>query len=164
MGVLFQIVSNWDFTAGRPACFTNFQHRQQNGATRRDIRQVMPIDLVLNLLSLMDHSQIILPGCFSNLSICQFSIPDEPLYHLPQLKFDGEYGTSIIENISDFLKFFEPYEINDEYFACVLFSLTLEAHSNRWFHTLPSTSIIFIISSKIFFKPSIGMITGMFLK
>jgi len=89
----------------------------------------------------MAHTQILLLGCFSNFSLYQFSIPDEPLYHLSQLKFDGEDGTSIIEHISIFFKFYESYEIIYEESACVLFFLTLEGHVNQWCHTLPPTSI-----------------------
>jgi len=84
----------------------------------------------------MAHPQIILPGCFSNLSPDKNLILDDPLYQLSQLKFDGEDGTSIIEHISNFIKFCEYYKINDEYFSCVDFFLTLEVHVNRWFHTL----------------------------
>lgn len=89
----------------------------------------------------MAHTQISLPGCFSNFSLYQFSIPDETLGHLSLLKFDGEDGTCITNHISDFLKFYESYEINDEDFSYVLFFLTLEGRVNWWIHTLPSTSI-----------------------
>jgi len=91
----------------------------------------VPFELVLNLLSLMTNPKIILSGCFS--SLCppgQLLIPVETLYDLSQLKFDGKDGTSIIEHISDFLKFCEYYEIDDESIACVLFFLTLEGHVN----------------------------------
>ena len=78
----------------------------------------------------MDHPQIILPGYFSNLSHGKILILDEPLYHLSQLNFDGEDGTSITKHISDFIKFCESYEINDEEFSCVIFFLTLEGRVN----------------------------------
>jgi len=89
----------------------------------------------------MTHAQTLLPGCFSNFSLYQFTIPHEPFYHLSQLNFDGEDGTSITEHISYFIKFCESYEIYDEEFSCVIFFLTLEGRVNQWCHTLPPTSI-----------------------
>lgn len=120
-----------------------FPASSTNGAKRRAKRQGVPIGSVQNLLSLMAHSQIILLRCLSNLSISQFSIPDEPFYHLSQLKFNGEDGTSIAKHIYDFLIFFESYEIDNEYFYCVLFFLTLEDRANKWC-TLPSASFHYI--------------------
>ena len=73
----------------------------------------------------MDHPKIILLGCFYNLFPGKILTLDEPLYHLYQLKFDGEDGISITEHISNFLKFCEYYKIDDEYFACVTFFITL---------------------------------------
>jgi len=78
----------------------------------------------------MAHPKIILPGFLSNQSPGKFSILDEPLYHLSQFNFDGEDGMSITKKIYDFLKFFEYYEIDDEYFVCVTLFLTLEGHVN----------------------------------
>jgi len=95
----------------------------------------------MNLLSKMAHTQILLLGHFSNFSLYRFSIPNEPLNHLSQLKFDGDDGTSIAKHISDFLNFYESYKINDEEFSCVVLFLTLEGRDNRWCHTLPPSSI-----------------------
>ncbi len=91
----------------------------------------------------MAHLEILFLGCFSNLSIYQFSIPNEPLYHLTQLRLDCEDETSITTHIYDFLKFCESHEIDDEEFACAFFFLTLEGRVNQWCHTLPPTSILY---------------------
>lgn len=91
----------------------------------------MSVESILNLLSLMGHLKVILPGCFSNLYPSEILFHDEPLYPFSQLKFDGEDGTSITNHIFNFLKFCEFYEINDIYFSCVPFFLTLEGHVNR---------------------------------
>ena len=61
--------------------------------------------------------------------------------HFSQLKFDGENGISVTDHLFDFLEFCEYYEIDDEEFSCVLFSLTLEGRIKKWCHTLPATSI-----------------------
>ncbi len=113
----------------------------------------------------MAHPQIILPACFSNLSPGKMLIPDEPLHHLSQLKFNGEDGTFIIEQISNFLKFCEHYEINENMFLVRLSSTPFQVMLNDGvilYHLLPS--ITFIISSSSFINPLIGMITKIFLK
>jgi len=74
----------------------------------------------------MAYPQIILSGCFSNLSPGKLSILDEPLHHLTQFKFDGKGDTFIAEHASIFLKFYEYYKIYFEDLACILFCLTLE--------------------------------------
>ena len=78
----------------------------------------------------MAHPQIIFAGYFSSLFPNKILIPNEPIYHLSQLKFYGEDGTSITEHITNFLKFCEYCEINDEYFSCVAFFLNLKGHVN----------------------------------
>jgi len=89
----------------------------------------------------MVHPQIILSGCFSNLSLGEISIPDEFLHDLSQLKIDGEDDMSFSEHASLFIKFCDYYEFDCEYVACTIFCLTLEGNVSRWCHTLRPTSI-----------------------
>ena len=89
----------------------------------------------------MALSRIFHPGFFSTLSICEFSISNEHIYHLSPLNFDGEDGKSITEHIFYILIFSESYKIDDEEFSSMLFSLTLEGHTKQWCHMLPAVSI-----------------------
>jgi len=97
--------------------------------------------LQFSLISVNGFIQNHAPEVFFWLVHLQCSIPDDKLYHLSQLKFDGKDGTSITKHISDFLKFCESYEIDDEEFAYVVFSLTLEGHVNKWCHMFLESSI-----------------------
>ena len=63
------------------------------------------------------------------------------MYHLSQLKFDGENGVSITKHLLDFCDFCECYEIDDEELDCLLFSLTLEGRVNKWCRKLLAASI-----------------------
>ena len=63
------------------------------------------------------------------------------MYHLSQLKFDGENGVSITQHLLDLCDFGECYEIDNEGLICLLFSLTLEGHAKQWCCTLPEASI-----------------------
>ena len=63
------------------------------------------------------------------------------MHHLSQLKFDGENGFSITEHLSDFSDFCECYEIDEKELDCVLFSLTLEGHAEKWCHIFPTACI-----------------------
>ena len=89
----------------------------------------------------MALTKILFLGCLFGLSIFRFSIPQEQLHHLSQLKFDGEDETTSNKNIFDFLKFCESLEIDDEEFSCALLSLTLEGRAKQWCYTLPVVSI-----------------------
>lgn len=60
---------------------------------------------------------------------------------MSRLKFDGKDGITLNKHISDFLKFCESFEIDDEEFAYVFLSLTLEGCAKKWCHTLPAASI-----------------------
>lgn len=82
-----------------------------------------------------------LPGCFSNFSLDQISLPNELLIHFSQLKLDGEDRTSISKHIYDFLQIFHPFEIDNEESPCVLFFLALEGCANQWCPTLPHTFV-----------------------
>lgn len=165
MGFLLQIVWGLIGTLNHGDTFIDvFPTLSTIGTSRRAEWKALPIESILDLLSQLAYPQILLPGCFSNLSICQLWIPDELLYHFPQLKFDDEDGTSITTRIYDFIKFCESYKINDEEFACVLFFLTLKGRVNNGsipYH--PPPSIISIIYSRSFIKPLICMITEMFI-
>ena len=55
----------------------------------------------------MAHPQIILPRCLSDFYEPRCLILDEIMYHLSQLKFDGENGVSITKHILDFCDFGE---------------------------------------------------------
>ena len=50
----------------------------------------------------MARSQIILLRCFSEFYEPRYFIPDELMYHLSQLNFDGENGVSITQHLLDF--------------------------------------------------------------
>ena len=89
----------------------------------------------------MARSQIILPRCLSEFYEPRCLIPDELMYHLSQLKFDGENGVSITQHLLDFYDFGECYEIENEGLICLLFFLTLEGRAKQWCHTLPKASI-----------------------
>jgi len=69
----------------------------------------------------MAHLKIILWGCFSNLSLGELLIPDDSLHDLFQFKFDHKGDTSFSKHASLFLKFYECYEIDFEYVACIFF-------------------------------------------
>ena len=60
----------------------------------------------------MDHPQIIILECFSNLSPGKIFISVEQLDDLSQFKFDSEGDTSITEHPYIFLKLCEYYERN----------------------------------------------------
>ena len=89
----------------------------------------------------MAHSQIILSTYLSEFYEPRYFIPDELMYHLSQLKFDGENGVSITRHLSDLCEFGECYKIENEGFICFLFFLTLEGRAKKWCHTLPEASI-----------------------
>ena len=89
----------------------------------------------------MDLSQIIVPGCFSNLPPGKIAILAKLVHALSQFKFNGEGGTFLSRHINYFLGFRKNLQIDDEYFMCLLFNLTLKGHVNNWFHTLPSSTI-----------------------
>ena len=89
----------------------------------------------------MARSQIILPRCLSEFYEPQYFVPDELMYHLSQLKFDGENGVSITQRLLDFCDFGECYEIDDEGLICLLFFLTLGVRVKQWCRTLPKASI-----------------------
>ena len=63
------------------------------------------------------------------------------MYHLSQLKFDGENGVSITQHLLDICEFGECYEIDDEGLICLLFFLTLEGRAKQWCRTLSKASI-----------------------
>jgi len=119
----------------------------------------------LNLLSKMVHTQIILPGCFFNFSLDQFSPLDELLDHLSQLKFDREDGMSITKHIDDFLQFCELYEIDNEDSACFLSSSPLKVRLIDGViscHLLPS--IPFTLSTWNSINPLVSITTKMFVE
>ena len=84
----------------------------------------------------MARSQIILPRCLSEFYEPRYFIPDELMYHLSQLKFDGENGVSITQHLLYFFEFGEFYEIENEGLICFLFFLTLEGRAKKWCRTL----------------------------
>ena len=89
----------------------------------------------------MACSQIILPRFLSEIYELRCLIPDELMYHLSQLKLDGENGVSINQHLLDFCDFGECYEIDNEGLICFLFFLTLKGHAKIWCRTLPEASI-----------------------
>lgn len=122
------------------------------GTRRRAKWQVVLVESVLNLLSQMGHPQNLLSMCFYNLSIYQFSIPNEPLYHLSQLKFDGENGPSITVHISTFLNFLNLTKSIMKSFLVFFYSSPLNILlTNGAIYYHPPPYILSIFSSRSFF-------------
>lgn len=89
----------------------------------------------------MDLPQIIILECLTNLSHIKCFISVEQLDDLYQFKFDTDGDTSITKHASLFPTFYKHYENYNEYMACILLCITVEVQVNRWYHTLPHTSI-----------------------
>ena len=90
---------NWDLSSGRSPCCQQYNFScQQIGARRRARWQAEPLEHAVSLISVMAHPQIILPRCLSEFYEPWCFIPSELLYHLSQLKFDGENGVSVTKH------------------------------------------------------------------
>jgi len=111
----------------------------------------VPIDYILDLLSQMDLSQIIIKERFSNLPPGKLSISTKIVHSLSQFKFNGKGGMFLSRHINDFLVFCKYLEIDEKYGMCILFTP---------YHMLPFPLFVNLLRS--FTKISIGMITEMF--